>query len=287
MAAFIAGCVSQQPVEPAETDRAVAEKIVVKPKIRLSKEEGGDILHQLVEDMVQIPSGKFLMGDSLGVGENDEQPVREVLVGAFSISKFEVTYEQYDLYTRQTKQPLIKARWGRGKQPVVNVSWHDAQAFVAWVSRETGINFRLPSEAEWEYAARAGSLDNYSFGNDATKLCEFGNVADRSTTIGWRNRNCNDGHATTSPVGSFKPNDYGLYDMHGNVWEWLSDCWYLSYRDAPADSRPREKENGCSIRSQRGGSWFYGNDEARSAYRGSGNDTSKSVTVGFRIAHDL
>lgn len=245
------------------------------------------ILQQLLANMVAIPAGNFTMGDTLGVGDSEELPLRKVHVKAFALGRFEVTFEQYDLYARMTGNDAPRDRWGRGERPVIDVDWYDAIDFTHWVSAATGIVLRLPSEAEWEYAARAGGDQRYGFGDDIAQLCVYGNVADSDTDIGWRTKLCSDGYKTTAPVGSFKPNGFGVFDMHGNVWEWLSDCWSSNYRRAAIDSLPRVGGDNCSTRVQRGGSWFYGADEARSSARSSGEEFDKSVTLGFRLAGDV
>lgn len=286
---ILAGCATAPEETGTQRNESTTgdEPVVIAPKITLKGPDERKILQQILDAMRPIPAGEFQMGDTLGEGEDDEGPVRTVQVHAFALSQFEVTFEQYALYARSTGEDLPKARWGGDNRPVVDVTWHDAMGFIDWLTGVTGVPFRLPSEAEWEYAARAGRNDaSYSFGNNAAALCEYANIADQSTTIGWRNRLCHDGYETTAPVGSFKPNAYGLYDMHGNVWEWLADCWHHNYKGAPMDSSPREKSSGCSIRVQRGGSWFYGASEARVTYRSKGNDLDKSVTLGFRLAHD-
>lgn len=245
------------------------------------------IIDQLQADMQQLPAGLFTMGDSQGLGDSEELPLHQVSVSAFAISRYEVTFEQYDVHAQSIAEEPPADRWGRGRRPVIDVTWYDAVNFAQWLSDQTGINYRLPSEAEWEYAARAGSDLAYSFGNDMAELCEYANIADQSTHIGWRNKQCSDGFSTTAPVGSLKPNAFGLYDMHGNVWEWLADCWQRNYKNASADSAAWVKSNDCEDRTQRGGSWFYGADEARSAYRVAGEVFDKSVTLGFRLAHDI
>lgn len=254
------------------------------PEVTLNASER-KILDDLLENMVVIPAGTFVMGDSTGEGEDDELPLRTVTVKSFAISRYEVTFEQYDLYARMTEEEAPKDRWGRERRPVMDVTWNDTKEFTRWVSQVTGTKLRLPSEAEWEYVARAGAEGNYSFGNDVASLCDYANVADSSTDIGWRVKQCSDGYRTTAPVGSFKPNAFGVYDMHGNVWEWLEDCWYRNYRGAPDHSAARTKGSSCS-HAQRGGSWFYGAEEARSSYRARGAENEKSVTLGFRLARD-
>ena len=119
--------------------------------------------------------------------------------------------------------------------PAVCVSWNDAEAFIAWLAAQTGKTYRLPTEAEWEYAARAGSTTKYHFGNSESQLCRYGNHADSSTDFSWRNKACSDGVGKrTATVGRYQPNSYGLYDVHGNVWEWVADCWNDSYAGAPS-----------------------------------------------------
>lgn len=258
----------------------------LEPTITFSPQER-TVADSVVANMVQIPAGTFRMGGLGEDPEDDELPVRDVKIDAFAISAYEISFEQYDVFARSTGRELPEDQgWGRGARPVINVSYEDAVAFVEWLKAGTGKSFRLPSEAEWEYVARAGSEADFFHGNDIAQLCDYGNTADKSATTGWRNMTCADGFANTAPVGSFKPNAMGVYDMNGNVWEWVADCWYRNYKDAPTDSSPREKER-CTMRGQRGGSWFYGSDEAKSSYRSNGNEKDKSVTLGFRVAMDL
>lgn len=264
----------------------VSTAVSAEVTVKLSDEADRRIIEELVKDMVPLPEGSFRMGDIAGVGESDESPVRTVKVYAFAIGRHEVTFEQFDVFARAVGRKPPQDRWGRGRRPVIDVTWLDARAFTQWLTEITGIAFRLPSEAEWEYAARAGEDAQYSFGEEVTALCEYANVAGSETTIGWRTEACTDGYETTAPVGSFKPNDFDLYDMQGNVWEWVQDCWFRHHKRAPDDSAPREKSR-CKERVQRGGSWFYGADEARVSYRTSGKEEEKSVTTGFRVAHDL
>ena len=265
----------------------IAQAHQLKPPTTVINSHDQQILDQLLENMVVIPAGSFAMGDSQQVGERDELPVHQVQVDSFSMGRFEVTFEQYDLFARMTGSELIRDRWGRGQRPIIDVSWLDAMEFINWINQTMGVTLRLPTEAEWEYAARAGSAGSYNFGNNEAMICDYANTADNSTTIGWRTKKCSDGFKTTAPVGSFKPNAFGLYDMHGNVWEWLGDCWFRNYNNAPDTARPRLKFGGCSKRVQRGGAWFYSPDEARSSYRSQGDELDKSVTLGFRLAADI
>ena len=188
---------------------------------------------------------------------DNEKPVHEVRVASFELSKYEVTFEEYDRFTVVTGRISPKDNgWGRGRRPVINVSWEDAVAYTEWLSAQTGERYRLPSEAEWEYAARAGSTTEYHFGNDESQLCRYANHADTSTDYNWRNTDCSDGVGKrTATVGSYQPNGFGLHDMHGNLWEWVQDCWNDSYQGAPTDGSAWTSGN-CEKRVLRGGSWY-------------------------------
>ena len=191
----------------------------------------------LAPEMVEIPAGRFQMGRVSGGCQDSEKPVHEVRIASFALSKTEVTFEEYDHFTAATGRKRAEDEgWGRGRRPVINVSWSDAVAYAEWLSAQAGESYRLPSEAEWEYAARAGSVTAYHFGNDASLLCGYGNHADTSTDYEWRNTACSDGVGKrTATVGTYQPNAFGLYDMHGNVFEWVQDCWNESYKVAPTD----------------------------------------------------
>jgi formylglycine-generating enzyme required for sulfatase activity len=173
-------------------------------------------------EFVLIPGGTFQMGSN--DGDSDEKPVHTVSLKSFALGKYEVTFEEYDKFCEATgRSKPDDFVWGRGKRPVINVSWNDAKAYVKWLSEQTGKDYRLPSEAQWEYACRAGSTGKYSFGDDVTQLGNYG----------WYDSN-SDGK--THPVGEKQANTFGLYDMHGNVWEWLEDNLYSDdYDGAPSD----------------------------------------------------
>ena len=210
-------------------------------------------------EMVMIPGGRFRMGcvsDRNCDEDKKEFPVHEVQVKAFELSKYEVMFEEYDRFTHATGRERANDQgWGRGRRPVINISWDDAVAYAQWLSAQTGESYRLPSEAEWEYAARAGTETLYSWGN------EIGRNRANCSSCGsrWDDRR-------TAPVGSFSPNGWGLHDMHGNVLEWVQDCWNGSYRGAPADGSAWESGD-CSRRVLRGGSWFSVPRYLRSALR--------------------
>ncbi|MDP6174921.1 MAG: SUMF1/EgtB/PvdO family nonheme iron enzyme, partial [Rhodospirillales bacterium] len=228
-------------------------------------------------EMVTIPPGSFRMGDLTGKGPGAEQPAREVEVSTpFAIGKYEVTAGQFAKFIIATGREQEGGCWtfeegawekDKGKSwrspgfpqtasnPLVCVSWNDAQAYVAWIAKETGKAYRLPTEAEWEYAARAGTKGIYHFGGGVKELCGYANGADSSTPVDWRNQSCNDNWSDVAPVGSLKPNAFGLHDMHGNVWEWVEDCWNIDHEDAPDDTAARKKKN-CKERVMRGGSWL-------------------------------
>ena len=184
-------------------------------------------------EMVEIPGGSFRMGCVSGKDCVDwEHPVHEVRVEAFELSGYEVTFEEYDRFTEATGRVRAEDEgWGRGRRPVINVSWADAVAYTRWLSAETGRRYRLPSEAEWEYAARAGTATAYSWGNGIGR-----NRANcRGCGSRWDDRQ-------TAPVGSFGPNGWGLHDVHGNVWEWTTG---LLERELPGSPSGR---NGVGTR---------------------------------------
>ena len=206
----------------------------------------------------------------------NEKPVHWVRVNSFGLSKYEVTFEEYDRFTNATGRPPTKDNGrGRGGRPVINVSWEDAVAYARWLSTETGESYRLPSEAEWEYAARAGTERAYGWGN----------------MIGRNRANC-DGCGSqwddrqSAPVGSFSPNGWGVYDMHGNVWEWVQDCWNESYRRAPMDGAAWERGD-CARRVGRGGSWYSYPVALRSANRSGSSSANRNDSYGFRVARTI
>jgi formylglycine-generating enzyme required for sulfatase activity len=230
-------------------------------------------------ELVSIPAGSFLMGssDNRTPHFGEAGPVHKVSLKEFLLMKHEVTFEQYDLYAEETgKDKPSDNGWGRGKRPVINVNWNEATAYAEWLSQETGLKFRLPSETEWEYAARAGSTTNYSWG----------------ISIGINNANCNGcgsqwDNTKTAPVGNFKANNFGLKDMHGNVFEWVQDCWNLTYiGTAPLDGSAWMKGD-CTRRVLRGGSWLGRPGSLRSADRSGFYPDGRSNYYGFRLLQEL
>ena len=178
--------------------------------------------------MVLLPTGRFRMGDLSGDGDDDERPVRTVTISRrIAMGQYPITFEDYDRFVAAMgAEPPDDRGWGRGRRPVINVNWHNARVYPAWLSEQTGKRYRLPSESEWEYAARAGTETAYSWGDEIGVNRANG----RDSGSKWSGRK-------TSPVGSFAPNGFGLYDIHGNVYEWVEDCWHRNYDDAPIDGR--------------------------------------------------
>ena len=228
-------------------------------------------------EMVVIPGGRFQMGCVSGKNcQGDEKPVHEVRVASFGLSKYEVTFEEYDRFTAATGRVRADDEgWGRGRRPVVNVSWEDAVAYTEWLSATLGERYRLPSEAEWEYAARAGSTTKYSWGN---KKGRNRANCDRCGSQ-WDNEK-------TAPVGSFSPNAWGLHDMHGNVWEWVQDCWNNRYRGAPTDGSAWTSGD-CKSRVLRSGSWNSQPENLRAAIRVWYAAGGRYGSLGFRVARTL
>ena len=224
-------------------------------------------------EMVVVPAGELRMGSptSEESRRDDEGPQHQVTLRSFAMAVTEVTFDEWEACVRgggcNGHRPDDYG-WGRSARPVVSVSWEDAQAYVSWLSGATGAAYRLPSESEWEYAARAGTTTPFHTG----------------ATISTDQAN-NDGSRTT-PVGTFAPNTFGLYDMHGNVWEWTEDCWNASYRGAPADGSPWLGGD-CRRRVLRGGSWLSYPRYLRSAARSRLTTEARSNSVGFRVARTL
>jgi formylglycine-generating enzyme required for sulfatase activity len=274
--------------------------------------------------MVVIPPGQFAMGsmqaETDGEGAradqvSDERPQHKVRIGSsFALGRYEVTRGQFAAFVAATgykaeggcihwtgeEWDLDKALSWRNpgypqsdEHPVVCVSWNDAQAYVAWLSGFSGKSYRLPAEAEWEYAARAGTTTARYWSNERAETCTYANVSDAtaasqpgSAREDSDSFSCSDGYAFTAPVGSFAPNRFGLYDMLGNVWEWTDDCANRSYGGAPQDGRAWHAGD-CSKRVSRGSSWQGNSWRVRSAYRNRGSAAERVEVTGFRVARAL
>ncbi|MCC2657457.1 MAG: serine/threonine protein kinase [Panacagrimonas sp.] len=240
-------------------------------------------------EMVKVPGGSLEMGDVAGTGEADEKPLRQIGIGAFYAGRYEVTFDDWAgcVSGGGCNGTPRDAGWGRGRRPVINVSWNDAQRYASWLSRESGKRYRLPSEAEFEYMMRAGSRSTYPWGEDGSQACLFANVADRQAkkqNPDWNTFPCDDGNPLTAPVGSYRANPFGLFDVAGNVWEWTLDC-YQSYRQAASDGSPSNPAN-CARRVIRGGSWSDATRNLRSADRTASSPNATLKIVGFRVVRD-
>ncbi len=248
-------------------------------------------------EMVVVPAGEFVQGsDKVESGHLDEKPQRTVkFERPFAVSKYEATFAQWDACVADGKCPKADdAGFGRGKFPAVNVSWPEAKAYADWLATKTGKPYRLISESEYEYAARAGSKTAWFWGgNDAkAKACEYANLHDEvgkeaHPNYVWSHVLCSDGAAENTEVGKYKPNAFGLHDMLGNVREWVADCHILGYTGAPTDGTVRKHEGACEKRVVRGGAWLDGPSTARSAYRYSEVENMRNYQTGFRLARDL
>ena len=229
-------------------------------------------------DMETVSGGTYRQGDIHGLGESWRNPVREVTLKDFALGKYEVTFEEYDSFAIATGRKLPGDQgWGRGRRPVMMLSWENARDYAAWVSDKTGMRFRLPTESEWEYAARSRVTDQVWAGtSDEEQLGKYAVYRDNS---GMR----------TAMVGKKKPNGLGLHDMSGNVWEWVEDCWHENYKGAPEDGSAWLEAGGgsCDLRVIRGGSWFYSPGNLRSSYRNGYSAGSPDSSVGFRLAQDI
>ena len=268
-------------------------------------------------EMVALSAGEFMMGsleDEPWREPHEGLPRRVVIKKPIAIGKFEVTVDQFSTFVTETRMSAgnlcrvivgDNGKPGRsfimgppessfrepgfpvvGTHPAVCISWDDAERYVAWLKGRTGKPYRLPTEAEWEYAARAGTQTIYSFGNEPSTICAFGRFADPDSSFPWR-EGCGPAAAGPIPVGQLMPNPWGIFDMHGNAWEWVEDCWTPNTSEIPADGSPFSRPNGCSMRVIRGGSWANGPSRLRSAARREMGRWSHYNNVGFRIALSL
>ena len=238
-------------------------------------------------NMVTIHPGQFRMGSPVHEAKRDrtEGPVQTVSIDyAFEVGKYEVTFAEWDKCLADGGCKGHKPNdggWGRGKRPAINISWQDAQTYIKWLNNKTGLNYRLLSEAEWEYIARAGASDPFSTGHMiTTQQANFnGKESYQGSPLGSYRRK-------TVDVGSFSPNPYGLHDLHGNVWEWTQDCWNDTHRGNTNDGRARNNGD-CGYRVMKGGSWVNKPDDIRIAQRQRYTPDYRYDDYGFRIARTL
>lgn len=268
--------------------------------------------------MVVIPPGRFTQGYDGGLEERYEGPQREVVLDyRFAVGRYEVTQGQYRAFVEASgyepspgcymwdgvAAPFLDehgwqdpgyGRFPADDEPVACINWKHAKAYVTWLAQRTGRPYRLLSESEWEYVARAGRDDSstYSWGDDGAVVCDRGNVLDRSAArerpdLADRAAPCDDGYAMLAPVGRFRPNPFGVHDMTGNVWEWVQDCYRMPYAaDAPTDGSAYEHSR-CERRAVRGGSWLSTMFWQRPTFRGRDPETLTSRIFGLRVARDL
>ena len=265
-------------------------------------------------EMVMVPAGEVLMGSERGDIDNgiaaaNEAPQHKAVIRQpIAVGRFEVTRDQYAAFVKDTgytsgdrcftfENNMPQERGNRsflnpgyvqdGNHPAVCVSWVNAKAYVDWLSRTSGKSYRLLSEAEFEYVARAGSRSRYGFSNDSAEICKFANGADQSAKSAGLPANspymnCSDGYPFTAPVGSFMANAFGLYDVIGNVWEWTEDCFYGDYASAKLETASRSAEV-CSARTVRGGDWFSTESSLRPAVRAKASADVHYDDIGFRV----
>jgi formylglycine-generating enzyme required for sulfatase activity len=233
-----------------------------------------DLSNGITLEMVQIPGGSFMMGSPASEKgrTQDESPQHQVNVPAFSMGKYVVTQEQYQQIIGKNPSSFKGA-----KRPVEQVSWKNAVEFCQKLSEKTGREYRLPSEAEWEYACRAGTTTPFHFGETITT-----ELANYNGTSIYASEPKGKYLQKTTDVGSFPPNAFGLYDMHGNVWEWCQDDWHNNYIDAPKDGSGWTSRSG-NTKLLRGGSWYFNPGNCRSAYRHYSNLDHNNIRIGFRV----
>ncbi|OTM50029.1 formylglycine-generating sulfatase enzyme [Acinetobacter pittii] len=297
----------------------------------LAKSKFKDCSDSFCPEMTVIPAGSFLMGGNINEQEQQNVPAQsrpyelpQHLVQVekpFAMSTYETTIAEFQAFQKETGWEVEGCRnwetrngvfnmWYRDdlnpnnsgmnqtpQDPVVCVRREDGREFAKWLSKKTGQTYRLPTEVEWEYAARAGTTTAYYWGDDLNldQACKYANVLDPSTaaalpqTSGWSLFKCTDGYAFTSPVGKFLPNNFGLYDMSANAREWVDDCWHSNYENAPSVNRRWGEDNGqCNFPVLRGGAWIYNTYNVRTAYRNAYvTSQARSIMWGFRLVREI
>ena len=231
---------------------------------------------EVCPEMVVIPTGTFEMGSKNGMKR--ELPIQRIKIGKLlAVSRFEVTFEEWDACHAENgcTRKVHDRGWGRGRRPIINVLYADIQAYMAWISKKTGETYRLPSEAEWEFAARAGTTTEYWWGDQMIK----GRANCRECGTDWSG-------VRSAPVGSFLPNPWGLYDVHGNVLEYVEDCWINNHKSAASDGSPMITQN-CLSRVVKSGAWYYLPKVSRSASRARNDTRIFSYLIGFRAFREI
>ena len=240
----------------------------------------------LPPEMAQVNGGCFDMGspDNEPERERFEDPRHQVCLKAFLLGKHEVSFDEYDRFARAAGRALPDDNgWGRGRRPAVNVSWDEAQAYADWLSRQTGQHYRLPTEAEWEYAARAGGGGAFAGGDCInTQQANYDGRADYN----FCGAKTGAFLGKTQPAGAYPANAWGFHALHGNVWEWAADCWHDNYQGAPAHGTAWQDEHPCFARVARGGAWDDAPAALRAAARGHWSAGNRFADLGFRLARD-
>lgn len=276
-------------------------------------------------EMVVVPAGSVMLGSYKNEayrrkGERGKQKAE--IKKPFAMAKTEVTLRQYSQFMEQAGhqskipirdgQPLRGCNYFDGKtygyvsqhswqnpgfpqredSPVLCVSWSDADAFSKWLSEKTGRTYRVPSTVEFEYALRAGSETPWSWGTNTDSACEYANIADQTFSSVYPKRDsfpCDDGYLNVASVAKFKPNQFGLYDMLGNAWEWTNDCWHDDLDKAPLDGSSWQQEDSgdCTARTPKGGGWISGPAWSRAAVRSKDGQHYRSFMLGFRVAAEI
>ena len=270
------------PVAATVTAWVILTLVVLVPLRTGFGSEPGTVFRDCDEcpELVVVPAGTFRMGDLSGGGDVDEGPVRTVeLARHFALARYETTFAEWDtcVAAGACRHGVSDIGLGRDRRPVMLVTWRDAQAYVRWLSELTGKAYRLPSEAEWEYAARAGSATRFPWGDEIGR----GHANCEECGMPWED-------PRTAPVGTFPANAFGIHDMVGNVYEWVADCGRDSYEGAPSDGSARGPVDGsCMWRMMRGGSWCSLPRASRPANRVKVPDAFHDIHVGFRVARTL
>jgi formylglycine-generating enzyme required for sulfatase activity len=305
-AAGLAACVGAPAPIAAQTGAGAGSGVIAQPQVIKDCEQ--------CPTLIAVPPGAFTMGSADGEPDRPETPIRRVNIAhRFAIGRTAVTQAQFARFIAAAHYQTSKgcgiigaggyhvddaADWrnpGYGRpprddEPVVCVSWLDAKAYAHWLSQLTGRRYRLPSEAEWEYVAHAGTTSRYVWGEQADDACKHANLYDQAAlqlNMPYAAANCSDGYVGVAPVASFPPNAFGVYDMIGNVWQWVEDCYLYEYPAWPVDGAPVEVLSACPLRSIRGGSWGTRVDRLRPTWRGRDPETRMNILFGFRVARDL
>ena len=269
----------------AEAEAALARLAPTYPVLRDQMNDGSQ-----GPEMVVIPAGEFQMGSpSSEIGRYSDEPTRVVRIEkSFAIGKYEVMFHEYDRFATATGKPLPADHdWGRGRRPVINVDWRNAAAYAEWLSQQTGQRYRLPTEAEWEYAARAGTTTSRYWGDDPNEGCAYANATDldgKKVFVGWTVMQCHDGQVYTAPVGNYRNNEFGLYDMAGNVLEWTCSIYD---KESKTPAQRCQEPGGDQEMVVRGGSWSDEPRNVRSADRHRSRPEFRDYFLGFRLVREV